>query len=126
MKSVWMLGHVRRAVRQLDAVVARVKPSPLPYAIWQVAFSSKSVSKKVTPAGRRVSAVDERDLAEPARAVVAVELRRDDVFPAITRFDVDDPSALERQLEPSTTTPPAVRAAASSATVPSVRRRPAP
>ncbi len=66
-----------------------------------MAFSSKSVSKNVTPVwpiARR--AVDERDLAEVRRALVERELALDDVG-ALFGANVDDAAGLEPHLEPA-------------------------
>src|SRR4029077_9960056 len=91
-------GDVRRAVRQLDAGVAREAE---PAAVRDVA-GGILVEERVEEGHARLAdarrSVDERNLAEPARAVIAVELRLDDVFTAL-RLRVDDAAALERQLQ---------------------------
>ena len=59
--------------------------------MWQVAFSSKSVSWKTSPVCRIARrAVDERDLAEERRLRVAGELRADHLGAVAVRRDVDD------------------------------------
>ena len=72
---------------------------PWPQAMWQAAFSSKSVSRKTTPVlpDARV-AVDERDLAEEARALVGRHLLAHGVRAGLGAH-LDDLARLEAQLE---------------------------